>query len=1045
MSALLANLESFFGGLPLPLLETWGRLAYAVGAALAILAFGGFTLRPGGRWGLGRERQAWDANAILSIPVTFSLIVLSGYPGSFVVLVPEAQTLETLKDLAVFCCVVLFGYPALITVPFAYALSDLIEGIPPSFIADWLPGYFMNAACFWMAYQLFGKNPDFRRARTWALYAGFVLAFLAIEPVLWGYLCSAKFSPEISYRHISSALFFTTSLTWVIAPFAMLLLLPLAREAKLFWAEIPGHVKERFVGSKVWAWQAGHGVAPAPVQSAADRWPIRMLILGPFIAVMLLMVGATAFVSLRSAERDANELASHLLEVSSENIELLLDEQLEAGSSADREQTISELLNTLPIARRGQALILNETGRAVGSTVEGADPVAAIALAELGRLRPPTGGLQFRFDHITETPLSRTTWLANVAGYADSSGIRRGWTILTLLPESYYLAGIREGNRRAALIFSVAFVLAVGLAAWLAHAMTSGLCRIVEVTQALAAGDLAQRVPGSHLQELNDLARSFNDMAAKLSGSIEELRANEARMLQTRHFVEILLDSMPGCVTLFDPKRSIFLLWNKPLESLTGYSAAELSRMTPKDLLPPEAAQACFDSLEVVLHKGHDEIEVPVLTKDGRAILHFLKRVRIETDDGPCVLTIGLDISDRRRLEEQFRQSQKMEAVGNLAGGIAHDFNNLLTVILGYAELLQDGLAPGDPKRADLEEIALTAQKAADLTGQLLAFSRKQMLQPVVFDVNQSIRAMEKMLRRVLGEDLILTTQLGEAPARCLADPGQFEQAMLNLVVNARDAMPQGGHLSIRTELSKLREGHPSLQNDRRPGVYVHVSVTDTGSGMSPEIQARIFDPFFTTKAVGKGTGLGLAMVYGMVQQSGGMVEVHSQPGHGSTFDLYFPSTVESAGPGPGSAAVPDHRGKETVLLVEDEYALRDLTEQALRSYGYQVLAAANGAEALDLVQTRGSEIGIVVTDVVMPLQSGPALAEDIQRLAPGLPILFVSGHTDDAVLRHGLLTREIHFLSKPYMQRDLALKVREILDGQAAVQRPDPLQAKSS
>jgi two-component system sensor histidine kinase/response regulator len=1040
MSDILASLESFFGGLPPPFLEVWGRLAYVICAVLAVLAFGGFTLRPGGSWGLGRERQAWDAKAILSIPITFSLIVLAGYPGSFVVLVPEAQTLETLKDLTVFCCVLLFGYPALITVPFAYGLSDLIEGVPPEFIVDWLPGYFMNPACFWLAYQLFGKDPDFRRARTWGLYAAFILVFLVLEPVLWGFLCSSKFGPEISYRNVSSALYFTTGLTWILAPFAMLLLLPLARRAGLFWAEIPGHVKERVVGSHVWVWEAGQAMTPASSPSLNERWPIRMLILGPFIALMLLMVGATAFVTLRSAEQDANKLAIHLHEAISTNIELLLDEHLdETRSGTEQGQTISELLKGLPIADRGRALVLDGTGRVIASTAELSDPVAARALAELDRLRPPTRALdmgmelQFRFDHVTEKPLSRTTWLANAVGYAANPGTQRGWTLVTVLPESYYLAGISEGNRRAAVTFSVALMLAVGLAAWLATVVTSRLCRIALATQALAEGDLAQKVPRSRLEELDILAVSFNDMAAKLSGTIEELRANETRILQTRRFVEILLDHMPGCITLFDPRKNLFLLWNKPLERMSGYTSAELSRMTTKDLLPPEAAPACFASLETVLSKGHDEIEVTVLTKDGRTIPHFLKRVRIQTEEGPCVLTIGLDISDRRRLEEQFRQAQKMEAVGNLAGGIAHDFNNLLTVILGYAELLRDDLPASDPKRADLEQIALTAQQAADLTRQLLAFSRKQMLAPVVFDVNQSIRAMEKMLRRVLGEDLILTTQLDEAPARCRADPGQFEQAILNLVVNARDAMPQGGHLSIGTQRSNLDEGHPSVQNGLRPGAYVRVSVSDTGSGMSPEVQARIFDPFFTTKAIGKGTGLGLAMVYGTVQQSGGMIEVHSQLGRGTTFDLYFPCTTEPADPRPGAAAISDHRGNETVLLVEDEPALRDLAEQALRSYGYQLLAVGTGAEAMELVRTRGSEIGIVITDVVMPLLSGPALAERIRELAPGLPILFVSGHTHDAMLQHGLSSREIQFLSKPYTQRELALKVREILDGQAA------------
>ncbi len=242
--------------------------------------------------------------------------------------------------------------------------------------------------------------------------------------------------------------------------------------------------------------------------------------------------------------------------------------------------------------------------------------------------------------------------------------------------------------------------------------------------------------------------------------------------------------------------------------------------------------------------------------------------------------------------------------------------------------------------------------------------------------------------------------------------------------------MPRGGHLSIRTEPCDLEDLPRAVRNGLRPGAYVRVSITDTGIGMSPEVQARIFDPFFTTKAAGKGTGLGLAMVYGTVQQSGGTIEVHSQPGHGTTFDLYFPSAEQPDDRALDSAEVPDHRGTETVLLVEDEPALRELAEQALRSYGYQVLAAGDAAEALDHVRRRGLEIAIVITDVVMPLQSGPALATRIRRLAPDLPILFVSGHGEDAVLRHGLPTHELHFLSKPYTQRELALKVREILEG---------------
>ena len=288
MNAVVDRLEDAFAAIPLPLLDVWGRLGYWLGLALMILAFGGFTLRPGGRWGLGRERQTWNARAFASIPLTFVAIIVTGYLGSFIVLVPGAQTFESLKDLVVFLCIVLFGYPALVTVPFAYGLSDLIEGVPPGFLLDWLPGYFINPACFWLASQCLGRDPDFRRARTWRAYLGFVLVFLAIEPALWGHLCATQFTPEISFRTVTPALFFTTGITWLIAPVAMLAALPLARRLGCFWADIGGHVKQRPLGRREWTWESGSGSShdnDALGNPAESGLPIRMVILAPFIAL----------------------------------------------------------------------------------------------------------------------------------------------------------------------------------------------------------------------------------------------------------------------------------------------------------------------------------------------------------------------------------------------------------------------------------------------------------------------------------------------------------------------------------------------------------------------------------------------------------------------------------------------------------------------------------------------------------------------------------------------------------------------------------------
>ncbi|MDB4929217.1 MAG: periplasmic sensor hybrid histidine kinase [Myxococcaceae bacterium] len=1042
MNALLLAFERFLGGLPLPLLQVWGRLAYGAGAVLAIVAFGGFTFKPGGRWGLGRERQSWDARAILSIPLTFCLIIATGYLGSSIVLVPEAQTLESVKDLTVFLCVVLFGYPALITVPFAYALSDMIEGVPPAFVLHWLPGYFINPACFWIAYQLIGKDPDFRRLKTWRRYLLFAVTFMALEPALWGYICAPQFTPEISYRYITPALAFTTGLTWIMAPVAMLGALPLARRTGMFWAEIPGHVKERLLGAKAWVWEAGRGRGKDVTDGLNEGWPIRMLILAPFIALMLVMVGATAFVTLRSAEHDANKLAAHLHREIATNIDLLLDEHLArapAGSSGV--EGVSALLQQLPIARRGLALVLDRSGRPLASTTGQMSPVATLAVAAFYRARqgqPETeAGIQFRFDQVSARPLARTTWLANAAAYRDRAGEHGDWILLTVLPESYFLAGIKEGSSRSAVIFAVALMLSLAAAALLAAAVTRSLRRISAATRSLARGDLVQRVPGSRLEELDDLALSFNQMAEKLTASIEELRAEEQRLLHEKRLVDTLMDTLPGTVALVDAEGTL-LKWNKALERVSGRDAQSLKGLRAADLLPADQSEAAARSVQAALARGYDESEFSVLTGDSTQVPYLFKSVRMGTALGPCILSVGFDMSDRRELEDRLRQAQKMEAIGSLAGGIAHDFNNLLTVILGFAELLRRRLEPLDPARGDADQIAFTAQRAAQLTRQLLAFSRKQLLQPVIFDVNQSIREMSKMLQRVIGEDIELETRLGESPVRCKTDPGQIEQAMLNLVVNARDAMPRGGKLTIEARQIALDQEHCRLHPNARPGEYVRISVTDTGSGMSPEVLARVFEPFFTTKAAGSGTGLGLAMVYGTVQQSGGHVEVRTQPGRGSTFTIYLPATDDPATDRRAAAApaIPASSRTETVLLVEDEKAVRELTSRVLTAEGFTVLSAADGPEALRLAGAPGQAIDILVTDVVMPGQSGPDLAQALRASRPGLPVLFVSGHTDDAVVRHGLLNQTIDFLSKPYVPADLSRKVRDIL-GQESAPRP--------
>jgi two-component system, cell cycle sensor histidine kinase and response regulator CckA len=471
---------------------------------------------------------------------------------------------------------------------------------------------------------------------------------------------------------------------------------------------------------------------------------------------------------------------------------------------------------------------------------------------------------------------------------------------------------------------------------------------------------------------------------------------------------------------------------NKAGEQITGYTREEALRLNLTQTVAPEYLEKARQMLDRKLAGEEETVyELEIIARDGRRLAVEVNTRLVFQDGLPVgVQGIARDITERKQLEDQLRQSQKLEAVGQLAGGIAHDFNNLLTAITGYSQLTLRNLHTEDPLRGNIEEIKKAGDRAAALTRQLLAFSRKQVLQPKVLDFNAVLSEIEKMLRRVIGEDIELRTRLAPELGRIKADPGQIEQVIMNLVVNARDAMEQGGKLTIETQNVSLDESYVSQHIAVNPGPYVRLAVSDTGIGMDEQTKGHIFEPFFTTKEVGKGTGLGLSTVYGIVKQSGGHIWVYSEVGRGTTFMVYFPCVDESTEEYQRSSESEDIRlGTETILLAEDEEIVRKLISEVLKSHGYQVLEADNGDAALRICENHKEPIHLLISDAIMPEMSGGELASRLVELRPGMKVLYMSGYMDNAVLHQEVFDEGANFIQKPFSPDAFALKVREALD----------------
>ena len=546
------------------------------------------------------------------------------------------------------------------------------------------------------------------------------------------------------------------------------------------------------------------------------------------------------------------------------------------------------------------------------------------------------------------------------------------------------------------------------------------------------------------LEEQTDESRLAAEAMTKLNGELmvtvaelgrsrdETSRISDERQ-QAQSLLDFVLDSSPVGFGLFD--RSLrFTLANEAMGQLNHMPAADLIGKAPRDLVSPELAEAAEKLLTSVIESGQPLLNIPltgsIASEPNVERFYLVSYFPVKGGQGQGTLGVGImatEVTERRRLEEQLLDAQKMEAVGRLAGGVAHDFNNLLTAIKSYSELLLADMDSSNPQRADVIEINGAADRAATLTRQLLAFSRQQMLRPEVMDLNGVITGMQGVLRSLIPADVRIETRLPSIGS-VKADPSQIERVIVNLVLNARDAMPRGGTISIETADVELDENYGKDHAGTEPGPYVMLAVSDTGTGIPKEVRDKLFEPFFTTKPLGQGTGLGLSSVYGIVKQSGGHIWVYSEPGKGTSFKIYLPRDAA-----PMESATTRHArrnaGGATIILVEDDEVVRNVACRVLKRAGFAVLEAKNGKAAFDLYEATNHRADLIVTDVVMPEMNGPELAERIRRVNPDARILFMSGYTEDKVIRENLLAPGAAFLEKPFTPEALTRKAREILE----------------
>ncbi|TGL90927.1 sensor histidine kinase [Leptospira congkakensis] len=902
MAPIIVWIEQIVSNIPLPILEVWGRFAFLLGSIISIFAFTGFTFRNGKSFRISREVWNWNLTSFYWFLITFVSIFVTGYLGSSIVLIPGAQTLESLKDLSVFLCLNFFGYPALLAVPFAYGLSDLIEGVPPEFLWDWLPGYFINPTMFWLSYQMIGKSPDFRKFRIWVYYFLFVLLFLILEPFLWGFLCSEQFGAEISYRTVSSALLFTTGITWILAPFVMFVTFPIIRKIGFFWAEVPGQVKEVTLSDPQTIWKSGpkEWDILQPESDTRTGISLQLFIVTPFVLLVLFLVGVTAYVTLKNAENSAYQMVEVLHRQWSKNINLSFDRYLSElpKSSIQNFDPIDlvQVLDESKVNNHGHVFLLDEHLNPLASLSMGLgktrlQETVRVELKKLGN-EIYTSEKRFSFAIVTKKPLSRENWNAMVTIYTHPN-LKEKTYLITLFPNSFYLSGVISGNSESAMVFAWAILLSLLLAVVIAEFVTRPVLSFAKASKSLAKGDWDIPVGESMIAELKDLSEAFRFMSSELKQSFERVEESQRLVMETNSNLEdkigqrteALIESNRSLVEMIETKEKILIDLHK-----TQTQLLQSEKLAALGQFAAGITHELNTPLGAITSSVHTMSEI--LKNDVTSLPEFLESLNVsERDDFRHLLHMSVSFGSRNsgllnRMEKKERlgilNSHQIEnpeeMMDDLASlGILQLDEPLLKILKKPRTgiILQNVLILGSLYR--LVYVVQTAtEKAAHVVNALKHYLYTDRLETETnfqkVHIPTELDSILTLYQTKIKNDVEIT-KLYTTTDYCLAERDKLNQVWINIINNALQAMDYRGKLRISV----------SSNEDT-----VITSIHDTGKGIAVEIRDKIFLPFFTTKKHGEGIGLGLDICKQIVEKMRGSIEFSSDE-NGTEFRVYLP------------------------------------------------------------------------------------------------------------------------------------------------------------